>query len=60
MAKAAQQRLPNSAPCTTSFQLVAENVLAGARLVLDDWTDINELKNEALVCYLPKKKPKEV
>ncbi len=50
MAEASQQHLPDPAPCTTSFQLVAEDVLARARLVLDDWTDINEPKNEAVVC----------
>ncbi len=60
MAEASQQHLPDPAPCTTSFQLVAEDVLARARLVLDDWTDINEPKNEAVVCEVSEEKSKEV
>jgi len=34
--------------------------LARARLVLDDWTDINEPKNEAVVFDVSEEKPKEV
>ena len=60
MAEASQQHLPDTAPRTSSFQLVAENVLARTGLVLDGGVASNESKNETLVCGVPEEKQKEV